>query len=443
MVTFHSNVMVNKFTAAVSIIVVVLVVVVGVIYASDLMNTGKNSSTSNAINATPEQRAPNIVNSQVVSSALGSQWTMSMGASGSSLNASTFISGTGITTGFSNVRQVAPNIGFAGNSMSPFSTLSVGNNLSYNTFQIGLFVPPQDGFAGVSFAHSTNSSAPASLVSCLNSQISANFNGATSYNSTNTSYDSGTVNGSEYVFLSTNSATPHGWYLEGLLANYSSYNIVIFYFTPQFTGHMEFINMLTAQISDIKSQSTSNVPSILVSSAQINKITGINYKTQSAIAVNLNNTKKMLSEYLYLTGGSSDISSTNYTILNNTVGNINGLVAKYMSNGENVTFGAIISFSNSTAPATLYDLIQTSSASGTNIKTSSYDGWNFIFQNVTDYSYHYNYTTGSYTSIPYSNTTTVLAVNGDYMLLFVSNEKNQVFTESMAQQLLSDESTMI
>jgi hypothetical protein len=442
----------HKSTITIIAVLVVLIVIIGALYAAGLINFNKTttSTATNTLQSTPEQRAPNIVTTNVVSSALGKQVTLGLGASGVSLNASTFLGG-GILP-FASADQVSQvNGAYSQVIVSPFSQqvmpsdiLGLGNNVTYNTYQIGIFVPPGSGFAVVSFAHTSNSSFAAYLVSQLSSSLKKDYN-ATSYNSTSISFDIGSLNGSNYVFVAENQIV-RGYYLEGMLANYSSYNILILYLTPKFTSYSNFTTILSNQINDIKALPSSSVPSVMASAAQIKSITGLNYKTQSEIAVNFNNTKKLLNEYIDLTEAYRGISSTNMSFLNNTVGTMSGLVAKEMVSGENTTAFTVIGFSNSSAPSAILTTIYTAS-SGSNLQISNYSGWKFLFENTTNYNYNYVYnkTTGNYTVIktPHSNTTTVLAVNGKYMIIFESEEENQVFTKTMVESFLSDESSLI
>lgn len=442
----------HKSTIAVIAVVIVLIVVVGGLYAAGIINFNKTTTAPNTLQSTPEQRVPNIVTTSVVSSALGKHVTLGLGASGLALNASTFLGG-GVLP-FASATQVSQvNSAYSQVIVSPFSQqvmpsyiLGLGNNVTYNTYQIGIFVPPGSGFAVVSFAHSSNSSFAAFLESTLSSSLKKDFN-ATSYNSTSISFDIGSIDGSNYVFVAENQIV-RGYYLEGMLANYSSYNILILYLTPGFTSYSNFTTILSNQINNIKALPSSSVPSVMASAAQINSITGLNYKTQSAIAVNFNNTKKLLNEYITLTDSREGISasSTNMTFLNNTVGTMTGLVAKEMVSGENTTAFTVIAFSNSSAPSAILSTIDAGS-SGSNLQISNYSGWKFVFENTTNYNYNeiYNKTTGNYslTKTPYSNTTFVLAVKGNYMIIFESEEQNQVFTKTMVESFLSDESSLI
>ncbi|MCL4345320.1 MAG: hypothetical protein M1375_01405 [Candidatus Thermoplasmatota archaeon] len=439
----------KKVTAVLAVVIVILVIGVGALYFSGMLNF--NSSTqANSLQSTPSTRAPNIVSSSVVSKDLGSKWTMTMGASGSTLNASTFISGQNGVPLIAQA-QVSPEFTTGNIVSSPFTSFGLGNNVTYNTYQAAVFVPPETGYAVISFAHSTSSSVPGYVVSTISSEISAHFSGKTSYNSTAISFKIGTASGSNYVFVSEQTDlfqyAPGAWYLEGVLANYSSYNIMFLYYTPHFLNVTNFTAILTTQVSNLKSPSTPSVPSVLISSSDMNKMTNLSYKTQSAIAVNLNDTKRLLNEYIDMTGASRSVSSTNRTILNNTIGTVTGLAAKYMMSGRtNYTEATIIGFSNSSAPKVLFDLLD---AQGDNsgLKLANYSGWSYAFQNTTlyNYQYHFNQTTHSYTynKTAYANETTVVAVNGKYMLIFETYQSNGVFTQGLAKQLLSDESGLI
>ncbi len=450
----------NKSTVIIAAIIVVLLVAVGGLYVSGVFNFSTTSKTqSNSLQSTPTERAPNVVSSQVVSKAFGKSWTMTAGASGSSLNASTYLSGN---TGIPLISQaaVSPEVAPMDVSVSPFSIFNVGNNVSYNTYQAGIFVPPQEGFAIVSFAHSRDSSTPGYVVSTITEQISSHFQGKSSYNSSRIHFDSGVMDGSTYIFLAIHGINVFGessigmgaWNLEGLLANYSAYTILIIYYVPSYSNFTNFTTILTDQVAQLKAPQTPAEPSVMASASQISSISGLSYKTQSAIALNLNDTKKLLHEYLDLTGSGSAISSTNYTMLNNTIGEVTGIAAKELVSGgisgsrSNITAFAVIGFSNSSAPKTLFDLISTTgNTAGAHFTT--YNGWHFGFNTTVEYTgnYVYNNTNGNYTYVKhiFANMSVGIAVNGSYMVILESTQSNSVFTMGMFEQFLNDESTLL
>ncbi len=450
----------SKYTAVVVAIIVILLVAVGVLYVSGGLNFLTSSKTqTNSLQSTPAERAPNVVNSQVVSEAFGKSWTMTAGASGSSLNASTYLSGnTGIP--LISPAAVSPEVAPMDVSVSPFSIFNVGNNVSYNTYQAGIFVPPQEGFAIVSFAHSKDSSTPGYVVSTITEQISSHFQGKSSYNSSGIHFDSGVMDGSTYIFLAIHGIRAFGafpstlwaWNLEGLLANYSSYTILIIYFVPSYSNFTNFTTIMTNQVAQLKAPQTPAEPSVMASASQISSISGLNYRTQSAIALNLKDTKKLLHEYIDLTGSGNTISSTNYTMLNNTIGEVTGIAAKELVSGKisgsrsNMTDFAVIGFSNSSAPKALFDLMSTEgNTNGVNFTT--YDGWHLGFNTTVQYTVNfvYNKTTGNYTQVKHisANMSVGVAVYGSYMVIFESKQSNSVFTMDMFEQFLNDESTLL
>ncbi len=436
----------KKSTIAIVVVVVILFVAVGVMYETGIF--GKLVSTSSPSKASPEAMAPNVVSPSVVSSSLGGKWSMLTGASGSSLNASSFVSGQATTLPFVSMAIHSKDL-LAGKQIpSPFSILNY-NNITYNTYQIGIYVPPHNGFAVVTFGHAVNGTSPGFIVSTLNAELKQANSSLSSSNSENFSYKSGTVSGSNYVFASLHYSISSGnnyWHLEGLIANYSSYNILIIYFTPSFTGYTAFQKILTNQVNDIKSASSVSVSPILVSASQVNTITGLHYRTQSQVTVNLNDTSKLLSQYINMTG-TTGISKTNLTLLNNTIGKVTTVYAKEMLVKKNLTELAMVKFSSSDAPAALYDLFTKNNTGSSNLVTSTYDSWHFVFQNTTNYNYNYVYnsSTGNevQTKTPVSNSSVLIGVSGDYMLIFASTETHSTFTKSMAEQILTDENTMI
>jgi hypothetical protein len=436
----------NKITAVIAIVIVVLVAGVGALYFSGMLNF--NTSTAPAagtLQSTPSQRAPNIVTSSVVSKSLGGHWEMTVGASGSTLNASTFLSGQS-SVPLVEQAQVSPAVVGQGSVASPFEYFGVGNNASYNTYQMAVFVPPQTGYALISFAHSNNSKVPGYMVNTIKQELMDHFNGKTSYNSSKLSFDTGVVSSSEYVFVSLQdnffpqAYAPGSWYLEGVLANYSSYNIMFLYYTPHFLNVTNFTTLLSNQVSQLKSPSTPGQPSVLITSSELNTMSGINFKAQGVMAINLKDTSKLLNEYINMTGSSNQISNVNRTILNNTIGDLTGIEAKYWNYGlQNTSEIAILGFSSSSAPKTLFDL--TMSSAGNSVISGNYSGWDFAFSNTTlTNPYYYN---GTYTEIPYANQTTMVAFQGEYMLIFEIEQKNGVFNENLVKELLKDESNLV
>ncbi|MHB1440830.1 MAG: hypothetical protein ACYCSO_07660 [Cuniculiplasma sp.] len=436
--------MVSKSSKILVIVVVVLFVAVGALYATGMLNFN-NTGPKTTSPTSPEAKAPNVVSSSVVSKAFGSQWRMDTGAAGTSLNASTFMGGGAfplLIPGHHNINGFLS----SGVSIDPFpNVLGLGNNLTYNSYQIGIYVPPQNGFAIVSFAHSTQNVSPGYIVSFINSQIYPHFKGKAVTPSSD-SYKNGTVDGANYDFASI----PHfdnRYYLEGVIANYSVYNILLIYLTPHFTGYGNFTEILSSQIGMLKSAPTTTVHSVLFSSSQVKSVTGISFKLQSTISVNFNNTRKLLSEYESFTGASSSISKTNSTLLNNTIGNVQTVSAENLIQSKNTTEGAMIYFSNSSSPASLYDLMTKTSENSSSMHLGIYSGWHYMFQNTTDYSYSYRYNqttgNGTYTKTPILNTSFIIAVNGNYMFIMEVMLKSKVFDLSMAQSILTDESSLI
>lgn len=442
----------KKLTAVLAVVIVVLVAGVGAIYFSGMLNFNTTTTTtSNSLQSTPSQRAPNIVTSSAVSKSLGGQWTMTVGASGSTLNASSFMSGQSSLPLVAQA-QVSPQILTGSLVASPFVNFGVGNNASYNSYQMAVFVPPETGYALISFAHSDSAGTPGYIVNTIKSELMDHFQGKTSYNSSTYTFDTGSVSSSEYIFLAisynlfSQEYAPGTWHIEGLLANYSSYNIMFLYYTPHFLNVTNFTSLLTTQVSQLKSPSTPASPSVLISSKYLNNLTGIDFSTQGAMAINLNNTQKLLNEYLNMTGSSNQISSVNRSIINNTFGKLTGIEAKSMSAGAyNESEMAMLGFSTSAAPMSLYDLLISNPGQSANI--GNYSGWNFIFSNTTlSTTYYYENTTtgnGSISEIPYANQTTLLAFHGKYMLVFEITQKYGVFTESLIKQMLTAESNLI
>ncbi|MGP6239484.1 hypothetical protein ACNF40_03585 [Cuniculiplasma sp. SKW4] len=443
----------NKLTAVLAVVIVILVAGVGVLYFSGMLNFNTTTTTTgDSLQSTPSERAPNIVTSSVVSKSLGGHWDMTVGASGSTLNASSFIGGQS-SVPLVEQSQVNPQILTGGLVASPFVNFGVGNNASYNSYQMAIFVPPQNGYALISFAHSNNSGTPGFIVNTIRTELMDHFQGKTSYNSSEYTFDTGFVSSSEYVFLAmVYNAFPQEyakgtWYLEGVLANYSSYNIMFLYYTPHFLNVTNFTTLLSNQVEQLKSPSTPAQPSVLISSKQLGSVSGIDFNTQGAMAINLNNTQKLLNEYINMTGSSRQISSSNRTILNNTLGKLSGIEAKYMNAGDqNTSEIAMLGFTSSGPVSAIYDLITANSGQSSTV-TGNYSGWNFIFSNTTldNYNYIYNSTNDTYQTIkiPYANQTTFVAFQGKYMLIFEITQKYGVFTENLAKELMQDESNLI
>ncbi|MGP6220413.1 hypothetical protein [Caldiplasma sukawensis] len=411
--------MTKKSSVIIVVLLVVVVVAVFSIYSSGLLSGLFNNKTT--VTSTPQQEAPNVVSSTVVSKAFGSSYTLASGASGTSLNVASFVSGSSHTVLSSyNPYYVATPYSY----VSPFSLTNVANNATYGYFQIGIFVPPGNGFALINIGSAINASYAGYVVSSLNTELHNSYNGSNN-NNVSIHIANGTISGSNYVYVSTYGVIGiKNWYLQGLIANYSDYNILIIYYSPANTSVSAFTQILSSQLSELKSGISGNAPQNLVSASQVSSITGVNFKTQSDISVSLQNTTKLLNEYIEITGGSSSVSNENRTLLNNTIGQISNVYAKYMTNGSNMTELALVKFSSSSADKTLFDAIAVNSS----VSEQTYSGWTYI---------------NSSSSVPGYNSSLVLAINGNYLMIFELILTKSATNNALVQSILSDESSLI
>lgn len=407
--------MTKKSSVIMVVVLVVVVIAVFSLYSSGMLsNLFKNKTT---VVSAPQQQAPNVVSSTVVSKAFGNSYTLATGASGTSLDVSSFVSGSGtshLILSSYNPYYVATPYSY----ISPFSITNVTSNATYGYYQIGIFVPPGNGFALINIASAINASYAGYVVKTTNTQLKES-------NNKSVQFSNGTINGANYVYISTYGVIGiKSWYLQGVLANYSNYNILIVYYSPSSTNVSAFTQILSSQVSELKSGISGMAPQKLVSASQVSSITGVNFKTNADISVSLQNTTKLLNEYIEITGGSASISKENRTLLNNTIGQISNLCAKYMINDSNETGIGLIKFASSSADKTLFDAIAVNSS----VSEKTYAGWTYL---------------NSSSSFPGFNSSIVFAINGNYLLIFEIVLSKSAPNSVVIQSILSDESSLI
>ena len=466
----------NKIGAIIAIVVVLIVVVSGSLVLSGIIklpNSSSNTTTINSktLNSNVQQKAPNVVNSSVVNSSLGGQWSQRAGASGSasSLSSAASITSFGMMGPSSSPYKADLSFAVRGivdpqfNIVTPMTTSTQNfnpSNVIIKQYEANLYEPSGNGFAAIGYIQFNNTTSASYVYAYMNSSAH------TSYNYTGGSGNKlFLTNGENYLYQWTQGAFGTNntlWNLSITIGLDGAYLIGIFYFTPDNLSLSHFTSLLNAEISKLSNPSSNIINNVFLTDSQVETQTNIAFVQEVSVIVGISNGAQMFNEYAKAYNLEQSVSSSGERkIINETIGNLTLIgLSEYTAGEYNYTspngqlsgsapimaMVGIANFSNTIAPATIFAgisfLASGTSAIAANSSTGSinYDNLGsgeYLYIHETS-SISYSNSNGQEQVLNYGNVSEILSYDGSFitMILYVGH---YALSKTAVLNLLSDE----
>ena len=415
----------KSITAAIAVLVVILVIIVGLYYAGILKIQNQNNGSSSY--------APNVVSTSEVSKSLGGTWTRSSSGYGTSGNVSSFFNllGGGIS------QPITVMDASAGHSGSPQAIIASAQDQPYeniSAFEFSVYSPNHAGFAAVGYATLKTSSDASNTFTAIYSNV-------TSSSETGQFTTKGSVSGNEYVYhwayLSNTSLTPSNQNESILIGIYGSSIIGIFYLTPSNLSLDNFTSLYLDQISKMSSITNPASIAVFVSSATVGSNIGGSWQNNIGIDVQIQNATSILHEFFGSLSNSSSLTKADVNILNQTVGNLSEIGLQAYSYGSmNSTVIGFAKFLNDKVPFAIYLAAVAYYQNATNGQISS-DNISYIYYHSYIPGYYYNATY----NYPGQNDSLLFADYNDYVigLLYSGSGSSAAPTQTQFVNLLKAE----
>ncbi len=365
----------NKaLTAVVAVILVIIVVVIGLNY-SGIFNglLAQNNNSTNSL-------APNVVTSSDISKSFGGTWKHSSSGHGTSGNISTFFN---VLSGSSTPLAIAAPS--TANSVTPYAVAGSPQGQPFENisgFEFSVFSPNHSGFAAIGYATFASTSN-------ANDTFNLIYANVTNSNYTNHSESKGSVSGHQYVYawsyLENTSLSPSNQYESVLIGIYGNSMIGIFYLTPDNMSLGSFTGLYLDQISKMSSiTSTSNL-SVFVSSQDVGNNIGNTWKNSLGLDVQVQNATSILHEFLGSVAGTSNLSSVDMSVLNETVGNLSEIALQgYAAGTSNATSIGFAKFLNDKVSFLVYTTAEASIGSIKNATTGTISSDNISYVYISN-----------------------------------------------------------
>ncbi len=419
----------KAMTAAIAVILVIILVVIGLNYSgllTNLLNNNNNTTTS---------IAPNVVTSTDVSQAFGGTWTHSSSGHGTSGNVSTFFN---VLSGSSSSLSVATPA--ASNSATPYAVASSSPNQPFENisgFQFSVFSPNHAGFAAIgyaTFASSTNANSTFNLI----------YSNVTASNTTNQSQSKGTVSGHEYVYtwsyLANTTLTPKNQNESMLVGVYGNSIVAIFYLTPNNMSLNAFTTLYLSQISKMSTLTTTSSIGVFVSASTVGNNIGNTWKKSLGIDVQISNATSILHEFIG-SASSSNVSTVDMSVFNETVGNLTEIALQgYSAGNTNATSIGFAKFMNDKVSFLVYTTAEASFGSNKNATTGTISSDNISYVYIGEPVPSFTYNSSSNSS---NQNISVLFANYNDYVIYIAYIGNVALTQSQLVSLLKAEVTVV
>lgn len=422
----------NKtFTIVITVVVVLLVVLVALDY-SGLIHRVNNPSTNNTTNS----YAPNVVGTSDVNKSLGGGWTMTSSGHGSAGNINTFfnvLSGSNSTLLSATPASTSVASPDVSGSVSASPSTPPFENIS--SFEFSVFSPNNTGFAAIGFAtfgSASNANATFQLI----------YTNVTDSNTSNTTTSKGTVSGHEYVYassyLANTTLTPKNQSESVLIGIYGNNMIGIFYLTPNNASLNSFTSLYLAQISKMSSIIAPSSLSVVASSNAVGTDIGNNWTSSLGIDVQIHDATSILHEFLGSHVGTANFTSVDYSVLNQTIGNLTEVALQgYSAGSNNATTIGFAKFMNDKVPYLAYTTFEASLANNKNATTGT------DHANNASYVYYNEEMAGNNSITSFSQNVSVLVADYNDYVIYIAYTGVSAVTQSQLVNLLSSEINVI